>query len=94
MLFYDISIFLKPIFSGLKHRGLGKSAKRADDKRHTGSELTVNHSEPPISFFFSIFFGWQWGYHGVSQGEDDPGEQLERWPHRFPARHLCDSVNS
>ena len=62
--------------SGLKHHGLGKSAKRADDP----CWLRVD-SEPPISFFFSIFFGWQWGYHKVKMARES---SLKEGPTDFP----------
>ena len=52
-----------------------------------GSELTVNHQ----SVFFLHFFGWQWGYHKVKMARES---SLKEGPTDFPARHLCDSVNS
>ena len=85
MLFYDISIFLKPM-QWFEAPWIGKISK-------TGwwSLLAQSWQWTTNQFFFLHFF---WLAMGISQGEDGPGEQLERGPHRFPARHLCDSVNS
>jgi hypothetical protein len=76
MLFYDISIFLKPM-QWFEAAWIGKISKTGWWSLHTGSELTVNHQ----SVFFLHFFGWQWGYPKVKMARES---SLKEGPTDFP----------